>query len=142
MFNHVYDKENHFFDKTVPNYFFQMNQNGSFSNGTWCGNDVDSTRKMCHKYIVDTCKFIVETYHIDGFRFDLMGILDVDTINEVARVCREINPDFMIYGEGWDMPSYLDYQKRASIANNWKMENVAHFSDRFRDVAKGRTSQN
>ena len=142
VFNHVYDKENHFFDKTVPNYFFQMNQNGSFSNGTWCGNDVDSTRKMCHKYIVDTCKFIVETYHIDGFRFDLMGILDVDTINEVARVCREINPDFMIYGEGWDMPSYLDYQKRASIANNWKMENVAHFSDRFRDVAKGRTSQN
>ena len=142
VFNHVYDKENHFFDKTVPNYFFQMNQNGSFSNGTWCGNDVDSTRKMSRKYIIDTCKFIVETFHIDGFRFDLMGILDIDTMNEVARVCREINPDFMIYGEGWDMPSYLEYQKRATINNNWKMNNIAHFSDRFRDVAKGKTSQN
>lgn len=142
VFNHVYDKENHFFDKTVPNYYFQMNGNGSFSNGTWCGNDVDSKRKMCRKYIVDACKFIVKTFHIDGFRFDLMGILDVDTINEVARVCRQINPDFMIYGEGWDMPSYLDYNQRASIQNNWKMPNIAHFSDRFRDVAKGRTDKN
>ena len=142
VFNHVYDKENHYFDKTVPNYYFQMNNNGSLSNGTWCGNDVDSTRKMCRKYIVDACKFIVETYHIDGLRFDLMGILDIETMNEVARVCRAINPNFMIYGEGWDMPSYLDYNQRASIKNNFKMENIAHFSDRFRDVSKGRTAQN
>lgn len=142
VFNHVYDKEDHAFDKTVPNYFFQMNGNGSFSNGTWCGNDVDSRRRMCSKYIVDACKFIVKTFHVDGFRFDLMGILDIDTMNRVAKECRRINPDFMIYGEGWDMPSYLDYNLRASINNNWKMENIAHFSDRFRDVAKGKTNQN
>lgn len=142
VFNHVYDKNTHAFENTVPNYYFQMNQNGDFSNGSYCGNDLDSTRKMCHKYIVDACTFLVRTYHIDGFRFDLMGILDVDTINEVYEACTAIHPDFMVYGEGWDMPSFLDYRRRASIMNNAKMPDVAHFSDRFRDVVKGRTSTN
>lgn len=142
VFNHVYDKENCFFEKTVPNYYFQMNDQGDFSNGTFCGNDVDSKRKMCSKYIVDTCKFLVRTYHIDGLRFDLMGILDVDTMNQIERECRLIRPNFMVYGEGWDMPSFLDFRERASIRNNGKMPYIGHFSDRFRDVVKGRTATN
>lgn len=142
VFNHVYDKDTHAFDITVPNYYFQMNEAGEFSNGTWCGNDIDSRRKMCSKYIVDACRYIVKTYHIDGLRFDLMGILDIDTINKIHQECTAINPDFMLYGEGWDMPSLLDYTKRASIRNNWHMPHVAHFSDRFRDVAKGKTDMN
>ncbi len=140
VFNHVYDMEQSCFNKIVPNYFFQMNPEGDFSNGTFCGNDVDSTRKMCSKYIVDACEFIVRTYHIDGFRFDLMGILDIETINKVVKVCKEINPDFMVYGEGWDMPSFLNYTKRASMYNNTHMSQVAHFSDRFRDIVKGNTN--
>ena len=119
-----------------------MNENGDFSNGTYCGNDVDSRRNMCHKYIVDACTYLVRTYHIDGFRFDLMGILDVATINAVYEACKALNPDFMVYGEGWDMPSFLDSGKRASISNNAQMPYVAHFSDRFRDVVKGRTNTN
>lgn len=142
VFNHMYDKDTSSFDNIVPNYYFQMNEAGEFSNGTYCGNDMDSKRKMCSKFIVDTCKFLVKTYHIDGFRFDLMGILDVDTLNEVHRVCRAISPDFMVYGEGWDMPSLLDNRERASIANSAKMPTIGHFSDRFRDVVKGRTSTN
>ena len=142
VFNHVYDKETHAFENTVPNYYFQMNENGDFSNGTYCGNDVDSRRNMCHKYIVDACTYLVRTYHIDGFRFDLMGILDVATINAVYEACKALNPDFMVYGEGWDMPSFLDSGKRASISNNAQMPYVAHFSDRFRDVVKGRTNTN
>ncbi len=142
VFNHVYDMNDCYFENSVPNYYFQMNNEGDFSNGTFCGNDIDSSRMMCRKYIVDTCKFIAKTYHVDGLRFDLMGILDVDTLNEVVAQCREINPDFMVYGEGWDMPSFLDYRKRASMFNSNKMPQVAHFSDRFRDVVKGRTNQN
>lgn len=142
VFNHVYDKENCSFEKTVPNYYFQMNQNGDFSNGTYCGNDIDSTKKMTQKYIVDTCAWLTKTYHIDGLRFDLMGILDIDTLNKVYQTCSGINPDFMVYGEGWDMPSFLDYRQRASIRNNAQMPYIAHFSDRFRDVIKGRTDAN
>jgi len=140
VFNHVYDMEKSALNLSVPNYYFQMNELGHFSNGSFCGNDIDSSRVMCRKLIVDTCKFLCETYKIDGLRFDLMGILDVDTLNEVYRVCHEINPNFMVYGEGWDMPSFLAHERRASIANNAKMPQIAHFSDRFRDVTKGNTS--
>lgn len=141
VFNHVYDMPKSAMQILVPNYYFQMNANGDFSNGTYCGNDLDTKRRMCSKLVVDTCKFLCKTYKIDGFRFDLMGILDVDTLNEVFAVCRQYNPNFMIYGEGWDMPSLLDSSQRASIMNNGRMPQIAHFSDRFRDIVKGNTSQ-
>lgn len=140
VFNHVYDMEKNALQKTVPNYYFQMNEDGSFSNGSFCGNDIDTTRKMSSKYFVDTCRFICEYYGIDGFRFDLMGILDMKTVQDIYAVGKSINPDFMVYGEGWDMPSFLPQDKRASMFNTWHMPEIAHFSDRFRDVVKGKTS--
>lgn len=142
VFNHVYDKEESAFEKCVPNYYFQMNGNGDFSNGTYCGNDIDTKREMCASYLLDTCEWLVKTYHIDGFRFDLMGILDLGLMNRIYQVCSGLNPEFMVYGEGWDMPSFLDYRERASIRNNAQMPYIAHFSDRFRDVVKGRTDMN
>lgn len=142
VFNHVYNKDTSSFENVVPSYYFQMNEHGDFSNGTFCGNDIDSSRKMCSRYIIDTCAFLVKTYHIDGFRFDLMGILDIDTMNKVYEICHQLNPDFMLYGEGWDMPSFLDSNKRASIHNQAAMPRIGHFSDRFRDVVKGRTASN
>ena len=142
VFNHVYDMPKNALHILVPNYYFQMNSYGEFSNGTYCGNDVDSKRKMCSKLIVDICKNLCKMYKIDGFRFDLMGILDVTTINKIHEECIKINPNFMLYGEGWDMPSLLVQEERASINNSAKMPYVAHFSDRFRDVVKGNTSQN
>lgn len=140
VFNHVYDKNTSSLDCVVPDYYFQMNDNGEFSNGTFCGNDIDSTRKMCSKFIIDTCVYLTKTYHIDGLRFDLMGILDYATINAVYEKCRAINSNFMVYGEGWNMPSFLDMERRASLNNQYQMPHIAQFSDRFRDVVKGRTS--
>lgn len=142
VFNHVYDMSKNALNILVPNYYFQMNSYGEFSNGTYCGNDFDSKRKMASKLVVDLCVRVTKMYKIDGYRFDLMGILDVDTINLVLQECKKYNPDFMLYGEGWDMPSLLPHEQRACIANNDKMPFVGHFSDRFRDVVKGNTSQN
>lgn len=140
VFNHVFELDNMCLQKIMPNYYFQINEQGQLSNGSWCGNDFDSTRLMARKYIKDCCKRLVAFYQIDGLRFDLMGILDVDTINEVKKECEKIKPGFMVYGEGWNMPCFLDEAKRATIVNDYKMNHVAFFSDRFRDVVKGKTN--
>ena len=140
VFNHVYDKNTFSLENIVPNYYFLMNDQGDFSNGSWCGNDIDTSRRMSARYFVDTCVWMTRFYHIDGLRFDLMGILDIATINEIYLRCRAINPDFMVYGEGWNMPSFMPEEQRASMQNNGRMPFVAHFSDRFRDVVKGSTS--
>lgn len=140
VFNHVYELNDSSLQLSVPYYYFQYNEYAGFSNATMCGNDVDSTRKMCRKLIVDSCEYLADVFQIDGLRFDLMGILDVDTMNEVVRKCQRINPDFMVYGEGWHMPSFIAEDKRASIPNHKQMPDVAHFSDRFRDCIKGSTN--
>lgn len=140
VFNHVFEMDEMCLAKVVPNYYFQMNEKGYYSNGSWCGNDFDSKRAMGRKYIVDCCRYLMEMYHIDGFRFDLMGILDIGTLNLVRSECEKLDPNVMIYGEGWNMPSFLEQESRATIINDDKMRKVAHFSDRFRDVVKGKTS--
>ena len=137
VFNHVYNKEHFSLEQLVPNYYFLMNQNGEFSNGSFCGNDIDTQQPMSRRYFVDTCKRIVEWFDIDGFRFDLMGILDINLMNEISQVCKSIKPDFMIYGEGWNMPSFVNEQLRASQFNQHKMKDVGHFSDRFREAIRG-----
>lgn len=141
VFNHVYELDVNPLQTTTPHYFFQTDINGHLSNGSWCGNDYDSTRVMSRKYLVDCCKRLVEFYDVDGFRFDLMGIIDIETMNEIRKECLAIKDDIVIYGEGWDMPSFLSNDKRASMFNDSKLPNIAHFSDRFRDVVKGKTDQ-
>lgn len=140
VFNHVFELEDMCLEKLVPNYFFQMNQKGYFSNGSWCGNDFDSMRKMARKYLIDCCTYLMKMYQVDGFRFDLMGILDVETMNQIQKECEKIDPNVMIYGEGWNMPSFLDQSLRATIANGDKISRIGQFSDRFRDVVKGKTN--
>lgn len=139
VFNHVYELNDCSLQMSVPYYYFQFNEHHGYSNATMCGNDVDSTRKMCRKLIVNACEYLAGKFKIDGFRFDLMGILDIETMNEIVEVTQKHNPDFMIYGEGWNMPSFLADDDRASLYNNEQMPKVAHFSDRFRDVVKGST---
>ncbi|WP_304775211.1 type I pullulanase [uncultured Faecalibaculum sp.] len=137
VFNHVYSKDEFSLERLVPYYYFLMNQNGEFSNGSFCGNDIDTQPVMSRRYFVETCRKIVQLYDVDGFRFDLMGILDVNLMNEIAEECRKIKPGFMIYGEGWNMPSFVPPEIRASQENQGKMPNVGHFSDRFRDIVRG-----
>ena len=140
VFNHMYDVGKSAFDKVVPYYYYRYNENGWMSNGSWCGNDLDSTRPMMRKLYLDVIRNYIKFYNVDGFRFDLMGILDVDTMNEIYRQARNIKPDVLIYGEGWDMPTALSETEKARIYNQHRMPGIGHFNDTFRDVAKGRTS--
>ncbi len=139
VFNHMYDIEQSSLHKCVPYYYYQYDPIRGYSNASACGNDIDSTRMMCSKLIVDSCEYLLREYDIDGLRFDLMGILDIRTMNEIAKRCQSIKPKFMVYGEGWNMPSFLAENQRATIQNQEFMPNIAHFSDRFRDVMKAGT---
>ncbi len=140
VFNHLFTFENSCFQKILPNYYFRFNSDGTLSNGSFCGNEFESLRPMARKFIVDCCLYYVKEFHVDGFRFDLMGLTDIDTINEVYEKCKKLNPSFMLYGEGWDMPSALDNEKKTKIANAYKVPNIGFFNDRYRDMVKGKSS--
>jgi len=140
VFNHLYDVESSCFNATVPYYFFRYNSSGFLSNGSYCGNDFATNQPMARNYLVHVIKTLMNLYDVDGFRFDLMGILDTDTMNAIRKAAVGIKPDAMIYGEGWDMPTQLDWTKKACLTNQDKMPGIGHFNDFFRDVIKGKTS--
>ncbi|MBS3972747.1 MAG: type I pullulanase [Erysipelotrichia bacterium] len=142
VYNHVFDMDESSFEKVVPYYYFRRGDNGAISNGSFCGNDFDSTRAMARKYIVDSVSMWVKHYGVDGFRFDLMGILDVQTMNLVESTLKAIKPDIMVYGEGWNMPTMLDDSLKAAMFNQHMMPDIGHFNDFYRDHVKGKTSEN
>ncbi len=137
VYNHVYEAGSHAFNKTVPGYYFRYNEDGSYANGTGVGNDVASERKMAQKYIVDSVTYWAKNYNLDGFRFDLMGILDVETMNLVRSELDKIDPSIIILGEGWNMGTPLDDSKKAIQKNANIMPGIAHFNDSIRDSVKG-----
>lgn len=139
VYNHVFDAMAHSFSKTLPGYAFRMDENLNFSNGTACGNDVASERKMIRKYIVDSVKYWASEYNLDGFRFDLMGILDIDTMNEIRRELDKIDDSIIILGEGWDLNTALKFDLKANQNNACKMPNIAFFNDDMRDSLRGNT---
>ena len=141
VFNHVFDKDSFALERMVPNYYFLMNKQGEFSNSSYCGNDIDTQPPMSKRYFIETCKRIVKWFDVDGFRFDLMGILDFNLMNDIVKECRKIKKDFMIYGEGWNMPSFVHEDLRASQYNQAKMPLVGHFSDAFRDCIRGSNNE-
>lgn len=139
VYNHVYNAQKNAFGQTLPGYYFRYNDDGSLSNRSGCGNDTASERKMMRKYIVDSVKYWAKEYGIDGFRFDLMGLIDLETMKEVREAVYAIDPNSIILGEGWDM-SQLPYGNRTIQPNAYKLaENngVAFFNDSFRDAVKG-----
>ena len=107
VYNHVYNAGEFCFNVIVPEYFSRVNDNGTYSNGSGCGNDTASERSMVKKYIVDSVKYWTDEYHIDGFRFDLVGLLDTETMNEVIEEVHKDHPDVIFYGEGWSMQTSL-----------------------------------
>ncbi|HEY2421771.1 MAG TPA: type I pullulanase [Neobacillus sp.] len=139
VYNHVYIRENSPFEKIVPGYYFRHNEFGLPSNGTGVGNDLASERKMVRKFILDSVRFWIEEYHIDGFRFDLMGILDVDTMNAVRKMCDRLEKGMLLIGEGWNLNTPLPQEQKAIIRNQAKLPEIAMFNDRFRDTMKGST---
>ena len=137
VYNHTYNVEDSNFQKIVPNYYYRMDGD-SYSNGSGCGNETASERSMMRKYIVDSVVYWATEYHIDGFRFDLMGVLDVETMNQIRQALDEIDPSIMIYGEGWTGgESTYDESLRAVKSNVSQMQGIAAFSDDFRDGLKG-----
>jgi pullulanase len=138
VYNHTGETENSNFNLEVPGYYYRHNADSSFSNASACGNETASERAMMRKYIIESCKYWVTEYHIDGFRFDLMGIHDIETMNLLTRELRRIDPTLFFYGEGWTAgASPLPDSLRALKANTAALENVAAFSDDLRDGIKG-----
>ena len=111
------------------------------SNGSYCGNDFASEMPMASRYLVYVIRNLMQIYGIDGFRFDLMGIIDVATMNKIRNEAIHNNPSALIYGEGWDMPTMLQASQKANIHNQGAMPHIGHFNDYFRDVIKGKTSE-
>lgn len=140
VYNHVFNMESSCFEKICPRYYFRYREDGSISNGSFCGNEFNTSHPMARKFIVESCLYWVKEFGIDGFRFDLMGLIDIDTINEVKEKCRLLKSDFIIYGEGWDMPTTLSSEKMTKMYNANKVNGVGFFNDRFRDIVKGKSS--
>jgi pullulanase len=124
------------FDKVFPRYYYRTDEEGHYANATGCGNEFASERPMARKFIVDSIKYWLTEYHVDGFRFDLMGILDRETMLEVYREAKKINPNAIIYGEGWDMEKVLPAKMMMTQANV-AGTGVAAFNDGIRDNIKG-----
>ena len=138
VYNHVYDGENFCFNQIVPGYFSRINSDGVWSSGSICGNDTASERNMVHKYIVDSVCYWADEYHIDGFRFDLVGLIDVDTINTITTEVKKKHPNVIFYGEGWDMPTELTKPCELTIQpNSPKVPDFSFFNDTIRDLLRG-----
>ena len=144
VYNHVYDASEFCFNKLVPQYFTRIDENGIYSNGSDCGNDTASERSMVRKYIVDSVVYWANEYHIDGFRFDLVGLIDTETINEIMVEVHKTHPNVVFYGEGWTMSTKVtkDGYKMATQVNSEETPGFAYFSDTIRDALKGSVFNN
>ena len=143
VYNHVYDAGAFCFNKIVPGYFSRISADGTYSNGSCCGNDTASERSMVRKYIVDSVNYWAEEYHIDGFRFDLVGLIDTVTINEIMETVHSRHPNVIFYGEGWSMGTALTKPgfDLTVQGNSAKVPGFAFFSDTIRDALRGSTFQ-
>lgn len=138
VYNHTSFTTRSYFNQTVPGYYYRQKADGSFSNASGCGNELASERPMVRKYILDSLYYWATEYHLDGFRFDLMGILDIQTMNRIRAYMDSISSSMLLYGEGWtaDVSPYPEAQ-RAVKSNVAKLERIAVFNDDFRDGIKG-----
>ncbi|MDE6590969.1 MAG: type I pullulanase [Oscillospiraceae bacterium] len=139
VYNHVQSGGDFCFNKIVPGYFSRINADGSYSNGSGCGNDTASERAMVKKYIVDSVCYWADEYHIDGFRFDLVGLLDTETVNAIVAGVHKNHPDVIFYGEGWTMSTDVTKEgyTMATQLNAQQTPGFAYFNDTIRDGLKG-----
>lgn len=137
VYNHVFDRDSFCFNRLVPGYFSRGDSNGSF-----CGNDTASERSMVRKYIVDSVKYWADEYHLDGFRFDLLGLIDVQTVNECLEEVHKTHPHVIFYAEGWNMGTQVTKEDvvLATQANSRETPGMAYFSDMIRDAVRGSNS--
>ncbi len=141
VYNHTANNDDSNFSLTAPGYYYRHRPDGSYSDASGCGNETASDRQQMRDFIVNSVKYWADEYHIDGFRFDLMAIHDMETMDSVAAELKKINPSIFVYGEGWTAgDSPLPAERRALKENVAKMEGIAVFSDDIRDAIKGHYS--
>ena len=142
VYNHTYHSTDSHFQHVVPDYYYRQNAEGGFSNGSACGNEVASDRSMVRKLMIDSLVHWVTEYHVDGFRFDLMGLHDLETMKQIRKAMDKIDPSILLYGEGWtggDSP--LPYEQRAMKTNVGQLPRIAAFNDTIRDAIKGHVAE-
>ena len=143
VYNHTYDIDHSNFQRTYPDYYYrgkrsEVSGKMEYSNGSGCGNETASEQPMMRRFMKESVKYWIEEYHIDGFRFDLMGCHDIETMNQIRQMVDAINPSIFIYGEGWSAgPCALPVEKLGMKANIPQMPGIAAFSDEIRDALRG-----
>jgi pullulanase len=138
VYNHTMFAEKSYLNQLVPGYYYRQKPDGSFSDATACGNETASERAMMRKFILESVHYWVREFHIDGFRFDLMGVHDIETMNLISKELHKIKPDILLYGEGWTAGgSPLPDSLRALKKNAHRLDRIAVFSDDIRDGIKG-----
>lgn len=138
VYNHTMLTNRSWFNQLVPGYYYRQDETGGFSNASACNNETASERPMMRKFILESVEYWAKEFHIDGFRFDLMGIHDIETMNQIATSLRKINPDILLYGEGWTAgKSPLPDDARALKKNAHLLDDIAVFNDDLRDGIKG-----
>ena len=138
VYNHTYDIDHSNFQRTWPDYYYRKTADGNYSNGSGCGNETASEKPMMRKFMIESVKYWINEYHIDGFRFDLMGVHDIETMNAIRKAVDEIDPSIFIYGEGWSAGACAYPQDQLGVkANIPKMPRIAAFSDEIRDALRG-----
>lgn len=137
VYNHTYSSYSSPFQLSVPAYYYRMHDNGSFQDGSGCGNETASEKEMFRKYMIDSLTYWVEEFGVDGFRFDLMGLHDVETMNAVRSAMDAIDSRILLYGEGWDMGIGLASEQKAKKDNAALLPRIGFFNDNSRDAVKG-----
>lgn len=143
VYNHTFNTAESNFERTVPGYFYRQRPDGTLADGSACGNETASNRPMMRKYMIESVLYWINEYHIDGFRFDLMGIHDIETMNEIRKAASAVDPTIFIYGEGWAASApQMPEDSLAMKANTYKMPGIAAFSDEMRDALRGPFNNN
>ena len=138
VYNHTYSIDGSNFQLTYPDLYFRKNADGSYSNGSGCGNETASERQNMRDFMIESVKYWINEYHIDGFRFDLMGVHDIETMNAIRAEVDKIDPSIFIYGEGWSAGNCAyPAEKLGTKANIPQMPRIAAFSDEMRDALRG-----
>lgn len=137
VYNHVFKMKESPFETLVPGYYFRYQADGTLSNGTGVGNDIATERKMVQKFILDTIDYWLTAYQVDGFRFDLMGAIDIETMRKIHERCLQETSPVMLLGEGWELPTALAPKKKATSSHSDQLSGVRFFNDFFRDSIKG-----
>ncbi len=138
VYNHTFDLDNSNFQRTYPDYFYRFSKDGKPSDGSGCGNETASEKPMMRQFMLQSVKYWVNEYHVDGFRFDLMGVHDIETMNDIRKELAALNPNVFVYGEGWSAGQCAYPASELAVkANIRQMPGIAAFCDDMRDALRG-----